>query len=399
MGYTLEIIKTLAEQQKRLNELSAEEKKEFATRLVMDCPPAKLKSFRSVVESARDLNSGEPSLYSLLSEAYEVKNRIYALLDPRNKNPHSLLIGSEFNLDLFNNYRDLASEVLSTIERDIAMRLAETTPEKNRNQVAINVNRAFPDTLFAAKVAQAFVLKRDIDRLLLGSEPYKFFTSRDYNLDSCHEFPKLFAITREKETSIATQLALTTPPDLIGSIARNMQTLVPGHKELAEKVNAAFMLKNNIQLLLGERPEAFFSSRDFSLGLCHEFAPLFSVYLKGHEQSIGEKLSSLEASKLSEICHKLEQINGKAHDQTNPFRLIAEAIKPKQQSMEPQTSSAYSSECQPASSVAENPHLMFQSGLRRRGSEPTAPQPILDYDSDSDAKSDTCFNRMCGLFK
>ncbi|KTD44848.1 lpg0008 family Dot/Icm T4SS effector [Legionella quateirensis] len=416
MGYSLEEIQglqnpykdlgngdALAEHREGLNQLSAEQKKDLATRMVLDCPQTELKSFGRVIEAARVPHADHPTFYSVLFEAYEVKRRIYALLDSRNKNPHLLILDKEFDEELFNKYKDLALQVLDTNETAIAERLAETTPEESRNQVALNVKGIFPDTLFARKIGQAFALKRDIDRLLLGDNPNEFFSSREYSVDSCQEFSGLFKVTKNKESSIAAKLALSAPQEKQSIIARNIQNLVPTDDEFATKVRTAFTVRRNIDLLLGDKPEQFFTSRDFSVDNCLEFSILFPALLEGHEQSIGEKLSLLESKTLSDINRKLEMINGAAHDQTNPFRLIAAAIVPKQGPSQQQEPTVDAPKAEPASSTSSNPNTIFQSVLKKRPTEltrsPTLAQSSMDSDSDSDSEDEDCFSKCCNMFK
>ncbi|MBL7481563.1 lpg0008 family Dot/Icm T4SS effector [Legionella bononiensis] len=416
MGYTLEEIQglqnpykdlgngdALAEHREGLNQLSAEQKKDLATRMVLECPQTELKNFGREIEAARVPHADGETFHSVLFQAYEVKKRIHSLLDPRNKNPHLLILDKEFDEELFNNYKDLALQVLDTNETAIAERLAQTTPEESRHQVALNVKGIFPDTLFATKIGQAFALKRDIDRLLLGDNPNEFFSSREYSVDSCLEFSGLFNVTENKESSIAAKLALTAPRDKHSIISRNIQNLVPTNDEFVNKVRTAFTVRRNIDLLLSDKPEQFFTSRDFSVDNCLEFSILFPELLDGQEHSIGEKLSLLEAKSLSDINRKLEMINGSAHDQSSPFRLIAAAMVPKQGSSQKQEPTVEAPKTEPASSTSGNPNSVFQSVLKKRTTEltrsPTLAQSSMDSDSDSDSEDDDCFSKCCNLFK
>ncbi|RUR20633.1 hypothetical protein ELY21_00680 [Legionella sp. km535] len=416
MGYTVEEIQelqnpykdlgtgdALATHRAGLDQLSAEQKKELATRMVLECPEGELKSFGRAIEAARVPHADGQTFHSVLAEAYEVKNRIHALLDKRNKNPHLLLLNKEFDKKLFNTYRDLALQVLDNNETAIAERLALTTPSESHDQVAQNVEEIFSDTLFASKINQAFALKRDIDHFLLGDNPGEFFSRSEDSIDSFQEFPGLFKVIEQNESTIAAKLALHAPREQHHIISRSIQNLAPTTGEFTTKVRSAFTLRRNIDFLLGDKPEQFFTSRDFSVDACLEFSMLFPILLKDHEHNIGKKLSLLDSKTLSEINRKLEMINGAAHDQSSSFRLIAASIVPKQEPSPAQQSSVEVTVSEPASSTSSNPNTVFQSVLRKRTPElsrsATLAQSSMDSDSDSDNEDDDCYSKFCSLFK
>lgn len=395
----------LAEYRDQLNGLDLESKKNLASRMVLECPLQDLSDFHHAIEAGRLPVDDSQTFHFLLTETYEVKHRLVSLFDSRNSKPHLLILGNEFDEELFNNHMDLALQVLNDNESAIAERLALTTPEESRHQVALNVKGIFPNTLFAAKIGQAFAVRRDIDRLLLGNAPYEFFNSREYSTDSCQEFSGLFRIIEGQESSIAGKLALSTPEEKRTTISRNIQGITPTSDELVLKVRTAFALRRDIdRLLLGAKPEQFFASREFSVDNCLEFSMLFPALLKGQEQAIGEKLSLLDQKTRSDINRKLEMINGTAHDQSSPFRLIAAAMVPKQEPTQKPCTSTEAPKVEPVSSSGTNTHSVFNSILKKPDliqrrtllKTPTMATSVEDTEKTEDK---SCYDQFCGLFK
>lgn len=417
MAYTCEEIKgldnpylelgdgdALAAHREELNKLSAPEMKSLASRMILGCPQEELKDFGHAIEALRNPADDTQSFHAVMYEAYEIKRRILSLLDPRMKNPHSMILGAEFDEELFTTNNELAIEVFKGNESAIACRLAETTPEGDRSKVSRNVSNLFNDTVFAAKVGHAFTVKRNIDRLLLSDRPDQFFTSRDFSIESCHEFSKLFDVVKDKELTIAGKLALHTPETSRTTVAQHIAGVWSEDSELATQTRTAFALRRDIeQLLLGKNPEQFFSSREFSIDNCLAFAPLFPALLEGHEQAIGEKLSKCDPKTRADINTKLERINPAAHNQESTFRKIACAMNTVGQSNQkaPIPEPVEVSPAQ-AESNARNMNALFKSEIRQRRTETTT-QPEFELaldesDDEQDAKNDGC-SSFCGLFK
>ena len=199
----------LAEHQEELDSLSEEEMMSLATQLVLDCPKEELTQFGRAILALRTQPSEEASFYSVLSAALEVKKRIISLLDPRNEHPHRMLLAPELASDLFHQYSELAMGVLHTNEIAIAQRLALSTPKEKRSELMRNVQNTFEDSLFASKLGAAFTLVRNIE-LLLGDKPRDFFSSIEFNVRLCLEFPAIFELIDHKEEQIAKQFAETS---------------------------------------------------------------------------------------------------------------------------------------------------------------------------------------------
>ncbi|KTC80881.1 hypothetical protein Lche_2901 [Legionella cherrii] len=239
----------LAENAKAFETLSGKEKIAIATKIIAACPEAKFKQYGHHIKALGGLIKDEGSFHSVITEAYQVRQRINSLLDPRNKSPHVLFSAKEFNPAPFSQFSALAKQLLECNESEIAERFALCVPEQERHQIAFNVGIAFPKSILKEKINHAFLLRRNIEKLLLGDTPDKFFTSRDYDGDSCRMF-----------------------------------------------VN------------------------------------MFRVLLKGQEESIAGKLCALESVSRSSVKRHLELLHTEAFDETNPFKLIADAINKKESS-------------------------------------------------------------------
>jgi hypothetical protein len=400
---------SLAEHHVELNKLNEEQKIDVASLMVLECPNEEMQGFRYVIEAANTTHRDDKdTFYSYLSQAYEVKQRLVALTDLRNKKPHLLLLDKEFDDELFNKFNALAKKVVDKRELSIAVRLAQTTPVINRSQIAKNLNNVFHDTVFANKVNQAFAISRDIERFLLGSNPYEFFKSREFSVDACVEFAQLFNCTKDKESSIATLLAIHTPAEKRSEIAEKVKS-ISAEGELASRTAAAFALRRNIELyLLSDNPEQFFINSEFDADLCNEFADLFPALLKGKEQSIGEKLACQEPKVLSEISRKLEVINPDATNKDCPFRLIASAMASKKESALKASSVSLQiptvpvteqvAKTTPSIQDTENRTLQFRNSLFSRASSKPLLDTIIEEESDDEEKDESSCSNLCGFW-
>ncbi|KTD53558.1 hypothetical protein Lsan_3968 [Legionella santicrucis] len=218
----------LAENAKVLNQLSEEEQKTLATKIIAACPESKFKQYGRHINALRSFE--EDGFHAVISGAYQVRHRIFTLLDPRNKTPHSLFL-EEFNPDLFNNFGDLAKEILKGNEQAIAERLALCTPEESRSKLARNVEITFPHSSFATKSKAAFAIRRNVDKLL-GENPEQFFESRDFNKDAYNMFPSMFqTLLKGQEDQIGKKLSGLDSQD---AIRRQLSLL---HTEVFDEAN------------------------------------------------------------------------------------------------------------------------------------------------------------------
>lgn len=312
-----------------LNDLADEVRKGLSIRLIMNCPAENMRSFFHAIEALTDPVDRAQSIYTVMSQAYKVKNSLLSLMDDRNKEPHLMILG-QFDIELFNEYNALASDILRGNELEIAQKLAKTTPQELHNDLKLKLGQLFLNSPLTTKTGHAFTVCRNIDNLLLGETPHQFFSDEDFNPGAYGEFSELITeAIKDKESTIAAKIALHAHTnDVRREVQANLQNICISENELALKIQSAFTLRRNIDLyLLGEKPELFFSSRDFDLDSCNEFSLLLSELLRGKEQQIGEALSHVTDPRLySSISRNLALMNNAAHDSTNPFRLIASVM-------------------------------------------------------------------------
>jgi hypothetical protein len=236
----------LAENAETLNALSEEDQVTLASRIIAACPEKKFKQYRNHIKALDGFSKDEESFLSVLSEAYQVRQSITALLDQRNLKPHSIFLKNEFNPSPFHRFCTLANQVLEGKATAIAERLTLCTPECDRSQVKRNLSITFPKHVLGENLEQAFVLRRQIETELLGDNPEKFFRSTCYNQD-----------------------------------------------------------------------------------ICKKFINIFHQLVAGHEKAIGEKLANLKALPTqSAIKHQLEILRSQ-DEESNPFKLMADSMKPK----------------------------------------------------------------------
>lgn len=225
---------SLAENAQLLDALSVDEKNILATKIIASCPESKFKQYRYQLEALRVPNKTEGTFHSVIAEAYQVRQIIFALLDPRNQNPHRLF-GEEFNPVPFQRFSDLALQLLKSNEPAIAERLALCTPQETRSDISRNMNIAFPRSILASRVQVAFNLRNNIETLLLGDHPEQFFTSRDYNKETCKTFMNMFwVLLKDRIEQIGTKLATIESDALRENIKRELALM---HTEIFDETN------------------------------------------------------------------------------------------------------------------------------------------------------------------
>lgn len=225
--------------------------------------------------------------------------------------------------------------------RTLASRMVEECPEADLQEfkTTIESSRLPGKDLesFHAELSEAFTVKLTIYGLLKpeNKNPQQYFSGRDGVNSSFHKFAKLALSTLQgKEVAIATRLTYVEKDDKTKvvldtktrkSVISNINSSFPG-SEFAKVVGRAFLSSHEMNKLLGNKPELFFSSVEFNPALCHEFSEMFLSIIKGNEAAIGEKLGKLDANTKSKIGEKLENIHAKATEGNSSIRLIATAM-------------------------------------------------------------------------
>ncbi len=299
-------------------------------------------------------------------------------------NPYQELNSTDLLIEHKDEFDKLSPEEMN----DLATKMLLACPKEEMRQFASAIaGFKKSESEFFAILYNAHDVKMRIIALLDPEHPtpYSLLTGKEFNQDRYNEFNALAnGLLKDKEVTLATRLALTTPRELRSSLASNLMRTFP-RSECAQKVGAAFNLCRQIEdSLLKDQPQKFFTSRDYNPDLCREFSLLLSSLLKGHEQKIGEQLSLVDRKEIHGICRQLEQLTPTAHDKESPFKLIAAAITVPQE--------------QPQQKIeidggVRNRHRKFNSPSEK--DETTAPS-TLSPKSNSDAEEKNC--SFCGLF-
>jgi hypothetical protein len=299
----------LLEHREVLEKLSEDEMKELATKLIINCPAAKMNKIGREIESLNDHSQQEAKFYPVIYQAYEVKKRLVGLTDPLNEAPQNMFLDDEIDEEGFHDFNEMALDIVNDNKTEIATRLALTTPVNNQSKLARSVENLFNKSEFSNKISQALMVHRAI------------------------------------------------------------------HHEL-----------------LGQNPENFFSSRDFNPDLYREFSNLLSTLLKGQEQSIGEKLSILDAVTRNNIGRQLEQLTASANDKENSFKLINAAMNPKEEpKLRKEELANPIPELSPKKTFIENQGLFH----RKASSCAENTESLLHLSSDIESESDDQASSCC----
>lgn len=258
--------------------------------------------------------------------------------------------------------------------------------------------KAIKDSTFHPVLYQAYEVTQRMHTLLNPDHPrpHDFLTGKEFNGDLFNEFTKLsLKFIKDNETVIATRLALTTPEEQRSELSKNVRNTFRD-SELPAKIGAAFTLRRSIDQLLGDKPEDFFTSKEFNIDLCNEFSMMFPPLLEGREQQIGEKLSTLDHSVRHKIARHFETINCQAHDKNNPFKLISAAMMPKVEEEKTAVVVPEEVKSEPITTSSNN-RYSFSSELRARKEKAAAlSTTAVDSESDDDI-DDSCISSLCGF--
>lgn len=217
---------TFAENLKVLDALNPKEKNNLASKIVLGCPDTKLQHLSRQIEALRQPTHNGETFYTVLSEACQLKQRIFGLLDHRNPKPQNLLLRPEFNPALFHSFGELAKQLVKNNESSIAERLALNAAKEEHSIIARNIEMIFPQHLLAKKIRVAFTLRRNIDNLLLGNQPELFFSSPDFDKDICTTFANLLRILlKDHETEIGLKLAAITSAPIRTEVMHQLELL------------------------------------------------------------------------------------------------------------------------------------------------------------------------------
>lgn len=224
----------------KLNKLDSEEMREFAIRVVLDCPAVKLAQYSLIVsmllsdkdsdsswnESNDDAtstsNEDAENFLMKLEAALQVRSVVFAILDPNHLSTYSLLT----YIESFREFDDLALSLIKDQEILFTERLALTTPTEELSKLSMQLNSIFRDTDLVRQINIAFSLRRDVTRLLLSNKPEDFFLSREFNPTTYPKFPNLLnQLLKNEEEKIGTRLSEIKSPEVSNKIQSYLENL------------------------------------------------------------------------------------------------------------------------------------------------------------------------------
>ncbi len=217
-----ELIDNLLEHRTTLNSLSPKQQQNLASNIVFNCPK---EEFQHLNVEGLKKNFTEDSFYSVLERHIKARRRMERLSN--SKNPHSLFLEEHESLP---DCAELSLKILNEKEIDIAIRLARSTPEGQRSELIRKVQNDFPNSTFATKLGAAFVLRRELNKLL-GETPHNFFLSSEFNKESYLEFASLFDLIDDKEEEIIVKLE-NTPEAQKSHVLKTMGQIFPNSNML-----------------------------------------------------------------------------------------------------------------------------------------------------------------------
>jgi hypothetical protein len=133
------------------------------------------------------------------------------------------------------------------------------------------------------------------------------------------------SIIKGHEARIAERLAFLTPPKQYNEVIQCVHTTF-AKTDLSRLIHEAFTLQQNIQYLLGERPELFFISQTFNREYCFLFSKLF-ISIKGQEKQIGLKLAKISSNDdRNKVISGLKLLTTSNYNQADPFVTILDAM-------------------------------------------------------------------------
>jgi hypothetical protein len=319
------------------------------------------------------------------------------------QNPYETLGTS----DALAEHRDELDKLDPKQMEAVAKRMVLACPKDDMNTFghAINALKSGvkKDTSFHTTLYQAYEVKKRILSLFdpKNKNPHNTFLDLEYNEELFQKYNELaLSVLEKSESSVASRLAFTTPKEKRSVLTRNISRAFPD-SSFASKTAAAFTLLRDIeQFLLGDKPEQFFSSREFSVDLCIEFSALLSTLIQGHEETIGKKLSTLNDQT---IKSKLDLIKSGSHDKEGPFKKITISIASKIESQAAPVMQVGTK----AKSTQTSPHVLFNTKTGKSGQAAASLKveqkeddlSSLDSDTDDDEEfDDNCNRPFCGLF-
>lgn len=157
----------LAENKTLLENLNLHDKRTLAANIIKGCPYEDLRKYArqiNALNTAVPNQGSEKSFHQILKESREVKQRICDWTVVNIMNPYTMLMSPQFNADLFNEYNQLARDIIQGKEEAIVARLANETPKEHISTIIKNINNCFPGSLLYRCVMTAFENRANLEK-------------------------------------------------------------------------------------------------------------------------------------------------------------------------------------------------------------------------------------------
>lgn len=160
----------LAEHRKSLDKLDEVTQKNLAEKLIKNCPQQELRSFSYQLRSISTLLPDTTTFYAVIEPFYQIKKRVFDLLDPGNPNPQTALRES---LKLFEQHKEFTLEVIKDNEKSIANRLFNCTKKIEQKEIIDKLARIFPKSNFVDTIESKF--NSDLEDSSSRASPTPYF--------------------------------------------------------------------------------------------------------------------------------------------------------------------------------------------------------------------------------
>lgn len=241
------------------------------------------------------------------------------------EHPHQTL-GDIFveNKDTLNSFEPIKQKTLAFVM--VAKCPADELRKLGRALTALSSPKDNPEGTFYAAVYPYYETKVRLLGLLdeRNKAPHRTLMDSKPYFDKYKSFAE--SVLKKNEVRIAERLAMYTPVEKRSDVAQCVGSTF-ARSNFSSLVGAAFSLQRDIEYLLSENPEKFFTSKEFNRDHCLLFSQLFSS-IKGHEEEIGIKLAKISSEEIrSDIVKGLRLLNTFVYSSANPFAEIHSSMK------------------------------------------------------------------------
>lgn len=276
---------SLIENRDILDTLSYSKKVELIQAMVLGCPMRELNNFLRTADALSKPDEEQDCFHATLMRAIQVRKRIHAMADIHHPHPHTLLLGEEFNPDLFNEFTNLTKQLISVNLHQISLNLVKKSPADDFAKLAQNIQIAFASTLLPEKSRNAmlvFKLLRD----LKGDNPLTFIVSPEINPALFEEFSSLVHDElKSYELSIARNLA-SLPLEEHYSISFVLSLIAPLPTDIEIELNPFRLIQTYFCSFTEDQQEESSPLSGILLGTDLDFEADFASTSEPQQQSL-----------------------------------------------------------------------------------------------------------------